>query len=186
MRYLLIVSVAVGVSACAPDVEPTAGGSATANSSAPNSSKIAAEAQPVAPGGTAERAPRIPEPAPTARDADLPLRMPLLLRGAWRADDLDRAPTGDDCNQTAASNRNFGKVLTIREDGYNLFEDGGRLITVHARSNDMIDATFDTTYADTPTQARIAFTAGPADRLKLTGKDASAQVSARAYRRCPA
>ena len=40
--------------------------------------------------------------------------MPVSLRGQWREDDLAREPTQEDCNQTSDTNRNFGKVLTVR------------------------------------------------------------------------
>ena len=130
-------------------------------------------------------------PAPAGNTAtppapDLAFNMPQSLRGSWRVDDLDRAPTNEDCNQTSSSNRNIVKVLTIRKDGYVLFEEGGRLTTLHARSNNMIDATFDTTYADTPTQARVAFMVLPGGRMSVTDKDGSGQMVAAAYRRCPA
>ncbi|MDQ3077234.1 MAG: hypothetical protein M3Q83_00150 [Pseudomonadota bacterium] len=186
MRRHLASSIAFLLAACAPDGDTAAKGPAAANGPYLNGLSVANSAPPVAPGVTLEPARSNQTRVPTTPATDLALSMPRNLRGAWRADDLERAPTDEDCNQTSSSNRNFGKVLTIRQDGYSLFEEGGRLITVHALSDDMIEATFDTTYADTPTRARLAFKILPGGRLSVTDKDASGRTAATAYRRCPA
>ena len=112
-----------------------------------------------------------------------PKTMPEALYGDWREDDLKRAPTVEDCNQTAISNNNFGKVMTIRADGYSLFEDGGRIIEVHNRTGETIDATFDTTYADTPTKARRNFVMQQDGSLVVTDLDGASPTVE--YRPCP-
>lgn len=111
--------------------------------------------------------------------------MPAAIRGQWREDDLGRAPTLEDCDQTSSSNRNFGKVLTVRADGYSLFEDGGRIIEVHNRTDTMIDATFDTTYADTPTSARRDFALQPGGSLAVNDDNGDGSLAVTQYRRCP-
>ncbi len=112
-----------------------------------------------------------------------PKTMPAALHGVWRQDDLGGAPTAEDCNQTSASNKNFGKVMTVRADGYSLFEDGGRIIETHNRTDETIDATFDTTYADTPTKARRNFVMQPAGTLVVT--DLGGTSPTVEYRPCP-
>ena len=105
------------------------------------------------------------------------------LHGVWRQADLGGALTAEDCNQTSASNKNFGKVITVRPDGYTLFEDGGRIIEVHNRTDETIDATFDTTYADTPTKARRNFVMQPDGTLVVT--DLGGTSPTVEYRPCP-
>ena len=111
--------------------------------------------------------------------------MPRAVRGQWRENDLGRDPTREDCNQTSSTNRNFGKVLTVRADGYSLFESGGRIIEVHNRTDAMIDATFDTTYADTPTTARKDFALQPGGSLAVNDDDGDGRLSVTEYLRCP-
>lgn len=134
-----------------------------------------------------------PEPgAPKAAPSPSPIipaavekTMPQAMRGQWRVNDLRRAPTAEDCNQTSQTNQNFGKVLNITANGYSVFEEGGRPIEVHARSENRIDATFDTTYADTPTRARrnFALQSGGALAVNDEGDDGRSKVTQ--YRRCP-
>ncbi len=130
-----------------------------------------------------------PPPDGTARQPDdsdtLAATMPQTLRGQWREDDLGRAPRAEDCNQTSQSNRNFGKVLTVRADGYSLFESGGRIMTVHQRTDTMVDATFDTTYADTPTSARQDFAIQADGTLAVNDDDGDGTPSVTQYRPCP-
>lgn len=111
--------------------------------------------------------------------------IPKPLRGQWREDDLGRAPIAEDCQQTSQTNRNFGKILTVRADGYSLFESGGRIIEVHNRTGSMIDATFDTTYADTPTTARKDLALQPGGTLAVNNDDGDGVMDVVQYRRCP-
>lgn len=111
--------------------------------------------------------------------------MPEAVRGQWRENDLGRDPTREDCDQTSQSNNNFGKVLTINARGYSLFEDGGRIIEIYSRTDDSIDATFDTTYADTPTQARRSFALQSQGRLAVKDVQGDGRLDASEYLRCP-
>lgn len=110
--------------------------------------------------------------------------MPEALRGQWRKNDLGRDPTPEDCDQTSQSNTNFGKVLTVTARGYSLFEDGGRIIDVHRRSDRTILATFDTTYADTPTRARRSFALGPQGALTVRDDPDTGRSDVTEYLRC--
>lgn len=125
-------------------------------------------------------------PAPTSIDrSSSDSTMPQAIRGQWRVNDLGRVPTSEDCNQTSQSNRNFGKVLTVNAGGYSAFEDGGRIIEVHSRTENVIDATFDTTYADTLTSARKEFSLQPNGLLYVNNDDEDARPDATEYLRCP-
>ncbi len=151
-------------------------------SEAPDSRPVEAETPiPVEPGGG------IGDGATPLSGAGEAIRttMPNRLRGEWRADDLGRAPTREDCNQTSGSNRNFGKVLTISSNGFSLFEQGGRIVDIHTRTDSMIDATFDTTYADTPTTARMDFALQPGGTLAVNDDDGDGTPSVTQYRPCP-
>lgn len=110
--------------------------------------------------------------------------MPEVMRGQWRENDLGRYPTREDCNQTSQSNSNFGKVLTVSARGYSVFENGGRIIDVHSRTDNMIDATFDTTYADTPTRARENFALQSNGSLAVNSDDGDGQLDVIEYMRC--
>ncbi|MBX7496944.1 hypothetical protein K3172_13865 [Qipengyuania sp. 6B39] len=128
----------------------------------------------------------LPAPTPAGEgQPSLASTMPAALHGAWRQDDLGRPPTAEDCNQTSSTNRNFGKVLTVRETGYSNFETGGRIMEVHARTDDMIDATFDTTYADTPTSERRDFALQADGTLAVNADDGDGAMNVTQYRRCP-
>lgn len=181
---LALASIVLTMTACAPETAPTGDNSAVADRSGAGRPNEALDAAPSGPGRTAAPATPVITPAAPAPGESLALGMPVALRGRWRVDDLGREPTGDDCNQTSTDNRNFGKVLTIRDNGYSLFEEGGRLIRVYARSDQTIDARFDTTYADTPTEARFAFVLRPGGRLGVTDKGGGGQMIKAAYRRC--
>ncbi|GMN13880.1 hypothetical protein [Altererythrobacter sp. MTPC7] len=132
-------------------------------------------------GGIGDGAP----PIRTAGSESAEDTMPASLRGQWRENDLSRTPTAKDCEQTSDTNRNFGKVLTVRNDGYTLFEQGGRLMEVHNRTDTMIDATFDTTYADTPTQARKDFALQPGGTLAINHDDGDGILNVTEYLPCP-
>lgn len=133
-------------------------------------------------GGIGDGAPPLDDAAQQA--GSLAANMPQAMRGQWREDDLGRAPTAEDCNQTSQSNRNFGKVLTVRANGYDLFESGGRIVTVNQRTDIMIDATFDTTYADTPTSARQDFALQTDGTLAVNDDDGDGILSVTQYRPC--
>ena len=109
--------------------------------------------------------------------------MPISMFGRWHIDDLGRAPTAADCDPERDGTRDYNRLITIYEGGYSYFETGGRIVEVHARTGEMIDATFDTTYADEPTSARVKFTRrgdGP-----LAVRDESGQLETDLYRPCP-
>ncbi len=176
---LVLASIMMTMTGCAPETASIDDNMAVADRSSSSRPSDTPDVPPAAPGQAAT-----PAPAATPPVERLALDMPEALRGAWRADDLGRAPTANDCNQTSASNRNFGKVLTIRPNGYSLFEEGGRVIRVYARASDSIDAQFDTTYADTPTTARFAFALRAGERLAVTDKGGGDRMLNTVYRRC--
>jgi hypothetical protein len=96
-----------------------------------------------------------PSEAPGAPPA---LAIPEPIRGVWRESEAASVSL-DDCRQTEGFEQNFDKVLTIDADRFSYFESGGRLIEVNEQDESRIDATFDTTYADTPTEARVTLDA---------------------------
>lgn len=119
------------------------------------------------------------------RDDGLTATIPQAVRGEWREDDLGRAPTTEDCNQTSQSNRNFGKVLTVRADGYSLFEESGEITEVHNRTDTMIDATFDVTVGPGTSQARKDIALQPGGSLAVNHDDGDGRLDVVQYRRCP-
>lgn len=123
--------------------------------------------------------------APTGAVAPLPLAIPAAIQGQWRASENDSV-TADDCRQEAGFEANFDLVLTIREDGFSLFETGGRLVEVLEVSDQHIDAVYDTTYADTPTEHRLVFDVRDnSDVLVVGGPDADYFTGPGRYVRCP-
>ena len=112
--------------------------------------------------------------------------MPKRLRGVWHKDDLDRAPTKKDCDPSLRGTIDWDRLITVRKDGYGYFETGGRIMTVHRVSDTMIDATFDTTYADTPTSARKDFALQQDGTMAVNHDDGDGQLDVTQYRRCPA
>ncbi len=97
-------------------------------------------------------------------DATMEKSIPLAVRGKWREiiAPVAGASGRDVQNVTAAQcvnsdSKNMGKILNIRADGFSFFEQGGRLLTVQERSASRIRATYDTTYADTPTRGDYVF-----------------------------
>lgn len=113
--------------------------------------------------------------------------MPVALRGAWRADDLGRAPLPEDCDETPPNTANLGKVLDIRPGGYGLVEQGGRLTEVHDRTDSMIDGTFDTTPQASPRQvmSRRVFALQETGRLTVDTEGDDGVMDVTRYRRCP-
>lgn len=107
---------------------------------------------------------------------------PAALRGTWRVTD-GPAPTNAQCDNTVGEN--MGKVLTVGADSYSFFETGGRFLEVSDRSEGMIRARFDTTYADEATSAELIFAVDPVARtLTVSEPGAGAQVT-KTYKRCP-
>ena len=171
-RWLLRLAPAMLLAACSDDARDTA---------APEAAETPIPVEPG--GGIGDGATPLPEAADEP-EGDFAMTMPTALRGQWREDDLGRAPTAEDCNQTSQTNRNFGKVLSVRDDGYGLFETGGRIMEVHNRTDSMIDATFDTTYADEPTQARRDFALQPDGTLAVNDDDGDGRMTVTQYRPC--
>ncbi|WP_370177583.1 hypothetical protein [Alteriqipengyuania sp.] len=123
-----------------------------------------------------EHADDIEEPSAFART------FPTAIRGKWR--ETGGAPvTAEQCDNYKSEN--MGKVLHIRADSYSYFETGGRFMTVSDRSEGHIRGVFDTTYADTPSRAELAFRVDPvAKTLTVQNFDAGEQGRT-LYRRCP-
>ena len=113
----------------------------------------------------------------------LSLTMPAGIRGKWRRS-TEASVIPAECVDSASAN--MGLILTIRSDGFSRFEDGGRLIRVHERDSGQIRATFDTTYADTPTQGEFLFkTQDNGQTLIERQYGYGAQPGILRYRRCP-
>jgi hypothetical protein len=89
----------------------------------------------------------------------------------------------DECREETGYEQNFDKVLTIGADRFSYFETGGKLIEVNEQDESRIDATYDTTYADTPTQERLTFDAKE-DGNVLIVRDETRPGPIR-YVRCP-
>ena len=125
------------------------------------------------------------EPAPDAIGSEnrdvLEKSIPVALRGKWR-ETSGAAPTAAQCQ--GSSDGNIGKVLEVRDTGFSIFENGGRLMDVASRSPGSIRATYDTTYADTPTQADITMRVDPVART-LTMMTHGDGGDSRIYKRCP-
>ncbi|MDG6077898.1 hypothetical protein E3U23_01625 [Erythrobacter litoralis] len=111
--------------------------------------------------------------------------MPSRLRGDWHKDDLGRAPGAEDCDPRLRGTIDWDRLITVDENGYSYFETGGRIMEVHNRTDTLIDATFDTTYADTPTQARLDFALQSNDTMAVNEDDGDGQMSTKQYIRCP-
>lgn len=125
-------------------------------------------------------------PSVNAATRDTPsilLTMPAEVQGKWRRSS-EASVTAAQCADTA--NSNMGLILTIRPDGFSRFEDGGRLIRVHHRDSNRIRATFDTTYADTPTQGEFVFEARDDGQTLIERQFGDgAQSGTLRYSRCP-
>lgn len=134
--------------------------------------------------GGLDSSPFTPSSAAVTRDSPpLSPTMPAGIRGKWRRS-TDASVTLAECVDSASTN--MGLLLTIRSDGFSRFEDGGRLIRVHERDSNRIRATFDTTYADTPTQGEFLFEAQAAGQTLIERQYGDgAQLGILRYRRCP-
>ncbi|MEO1921515.1 MAG: hypothetical protein ABGW84_06480 [Sphingomonadaceae bacterium] len=131
-------------------------------------------------GGIGDGAPPLDEVQAQGRSG-----MPPALRGEWREDDLGRAPTIEDCDQTSDTNRNFGKVMTVSANGFSLFEQGGTIVELHDRSESKIVATFDTSYADEIASERMEFALQPDGSLTVDRGDDAGVPSMKRFRPCP-
>jgi hypothetical protein len=122
--------------------------------------------------------------ATTAPPTTLPLSIPDSFHGTWR-ESTAASVTAVECREDGGFEANFGKVLDVREDGFSLFETGGRLLAVNERSDTRIDARYDTTYADTPTEANLIFELQDDAALVVTEIGAEAAAAPIRYVRCP-
>ena len=121
--------------------------------------------------------------AVTRDSPSLSLTMPAEIHGKWRRS-TEASVTRAQCVDSASVN--MGLILTIRPDGFSRFEDGGRLIRVHERDSKRIRATFDTTYADTPTQGEFVFEAQDNGQTLIERQFGDgAEPGILRYRRCP-
>ena len=111
--------------------------------------------------------------------------MPPAMMGRWHINNLGRAPKAADCDPERDATRDYDRLITVREGGYGYFETGGRIADVHNRSDRMIDATFDTTYADTPTSERRVFALQPDGSLAVKTVGGDGVMNVTQYFRCP-
>ncbi|MGB3797977.1 MAG: hypothetical protein WA957_16960, partial [Alteraurantiacibacter sp.] len=170
-RVCLATLAGLALAACSAEQEPAKG--------APEASSTM---MPVEPDGGIGDGAGPPDPLPAAQ---LEQTMPQTLRGSWRKDDLGRAPDSDDCDIYRPVNQSWERVITVREGGYSHFETGGRIMEVHNRTTTMIDATFDTTYADTPTSARKDFALQADGTLAVNDDNGDGRMEVSTYLRCP-
>ncbi len=120
--------------------------------------------------------------APATTDADpTPEAIPEAVRGVWRESEAGSV-TAAECDDTNSS-ENMGRVLNIRADGFSNFETGGSLLEVFEADATRVDALYDTTYADTPTEENIVFDAQD-DGNVLIVRDETRPGPVR-YVRCP-
>ncbi len=114
------------------------------------------------------------------------LSVPEPIQGSWR-ESQGKVVTAAECLQTSGHEANFGKVLTVRPDGFSFFEAGGRLLEIKERSANRIRATFDTTYADTQTQGEYVFDAQDNGTMLIVREYGDhARPGPIRYLRCPA
>ena len=176
MRKLLGLSI-LALAACAPGTED-----AERAPAADSRERIPVEPD----SGTGAGAPPIPETATrTAAPNTFARTMPQGLRGDWHKDDLGRAPTKEDCDPRLRGTIDWDRLITVRDNGYSYFETGGRIMEVHNRTDTMIDATFDTTYADDPTSERRDFILQPDGTMAINNDDGDGILDVTQYRRCP-
>ncbi|WP_100260473.1 hypothetical protein [Qipengyuania seohaensis] len=126
-----------------------------------------------------ETPPSEPEPATFA------MTMPQEMRGIWHKDILGRAPDTEECDPRLRGTIDWDRLITVRDSGYVYFEMSGRIMEVHNRTDTMIDATFDTTYADTPTSERRDFALQNDGTLAINLDDGDGAMQVVQYRRCP-
>ncbi len=110
--------------------------------------------------------------------------MPDTMRGVWRQSAAGTV-TAADCNSFTV--QNIQRILTVRADGFTIFETGGRLLSVAERGTTRLRGTFDTTYADAPQRNDYLFESsadGQILTMRLIGENPG--TAAIHYRRCPA
>ena len=157
--------------------------STTDSTTAPPTTAPSTTAPTTAPDNTPTTAPTTTA-SPTASPT-LESSFPPAMRATWRESDADSV-SFDECRTDGDAVENFGRVLTISGDRFGYFETGGRIVEVHARSDRRLEATFDTTYADTPTSDRLTFElSDDGDVLRLEGAAAVATADTVRYVRCP-
>lgn len=172
MRFPLLAPLLILV-ACAPEADPPAGGETAV---APREATAPA---PIAEPDSA--APAVPEPVSNGSAPTLELSIPQAIRGRWRESE------GDSVTATQCAPANYEdaiRTLDIRADGFTQFETGGRLISVAERGPTCIRATFDTTYADEPTQGEYVFDVRDGGQTLIVRGLAANGRSVR-HRRCP-
>ena len=135
--------------------------------------------------GSAETAAPVEQDAQDTAEKDFARTMPESLRGDWHKDDLGRAPTAEDCDPRLRGTIDWDRLITVREGGYSYFETGGRIMEVHNRTDTMIDATFDTTYADTPTSERRDFALQDDGSMAINLDDGDGTMNVVEYLPCP-
>ena len=176
MRHFAIPALALVLAAC--------GGSNDGGPSSAEPAETVSETPiPVEPdGGIGDGA----APPSASTSGTLPQTMPEAMRGDWHKNVLGRAPTSEECDPRLRGTVDWDRLITVRENGYGYFELGGRIIEVHNRSASTIDATFDTTYADTPTSERRNFALNRDDTLIINLDDnGDGVVEVAEYLRCP-
>ena len=138
------------------------------------------------PSPSAQRS-QAPVAQPTAEPArqDFARTMPSGMRGDWHKDDLGRALQAQDCDPRLRGTIDWDRLITVTDTGYSYFETGGRITTVHDRSDTLIDATFDTTYADDPTSERRDFTLRPDGTMQVNAPAGDGRMATTRYIRCP-
>lgn len=165
MRYMKFILIAAFAATACTDAttgrsEISAEGTGQGGSAEPAEVAVESATPKIEPGeqaGGLDSSPSTPSITAVIPDSPpLSLTMPAGIRGKWRRS-TGQSVTPAECIDSA--NGNMGLILTIRSDGFSRFEDGGRLIRVHERDSSRILATFDTTYADTPTQGEFLFKA---------------------------
>jgi hypothetical protein len=184
-RCCALVAISGLAGACGAG-EGVAGDAATKPTATSATTTISA----TAPATSAPATTRVSSPAtissslPNTTTVPPALTIPEPVRGIWRESGQGTSVSVDDCRQESGFEKNFGKVLTIDADHFTYFESGGRLIEVHEHDESRIDATYDTTYADTPTKERLIFDAQN-DGTVLIVRDSDRPGPIR-YLRCPA
>ncbi|NVD45548.1 hypothetical protein [Qipengyuania atrilutea] len=157
--------------------------SCTSESEAIGEPERAETRMPVEPdGGIGDGAPPI---AASTASASFAKTMPVRLRGDWHKDDLGRVPEAEDCDPRLRGTIDWDRLVTVDEGGYSYFETGGRITDVHGRTDTMIDAAFDTTYADTPTSTRRNLTLQSDGTMTVREEDGNGQPTIKKYIRCP-
>ncbi len=176
MRFCLTLLLGTALAACSPSSdEPTPEDASTQESSP----------MPVEPDGGIGDGAGPPDASGEGDESGQAGTMPSAMIGDWHINALDRAPTAQDCDDRLRGTVEYDRLITVRDGGYSYFETGGRIETVHRRTDSMIDATFDTTYADTPTSERRDFALQDNGTLAINIDDGDGTPEVTEYVRCP-